>query len=250
MTRSKKLRRDTLGTIEQLERRQTMSASPSVALLPGGLLKVTGTSNAETISICRCNYDRSLLIARLGVGSGRELGRWNIHAVTSIDASMGSGNDRLDIDFGNTGSLNAVKVNMGTGSNEEVRVTGTSLQTLDLDAKASVNTTLRITSATIASRAFADFGSGHGNDRVHVSYSHVQNLRLAMGNGDDHVTLDRSSVGGAAVDMGAGDRDIFSTFKSSIASGTVDGGPGRRDEFSGPRFQGVRFTNFEIVPRA
>ncbi|NBV44798.1 MAG: hypothetical protein EBR86_03970 [Planctomycetia bacterium] len=244
MTRSKKLRRDTLGTIEQLERRQTMSASPTVELLPGGLLKVTGTANAETITICRSNYDRSILIARLGIGSGRELGRWNIHAVTSIDASMGSGNDRLDIDFGNTGSLNAVKVNMGTGSNEEVRVTNTSLQTFDLDAKAGVNTTLRISGGTIASKAFADFGSGQGDDRVFVDGATVNRLELRMGDGKDTVDAKASVLGDVAIDMGAGN-DTFSTSNTTIASGTVNGGSGR-DSLRSPRYRDVRFVNFEI----
>jgi len=47
MARSRKLRPATLGSVERLEKRQVMTAGVATAqLLPGGLLKITGTSNA------------------------------------------------------------------------------------------------------------------------------------------------------------------------------------------------------------
>lgn len=247
MIRARIARNVTLGGVEQLEERQVMTGVTAV-LLPGGLLKVTGTSNAESVSIGKWNYDQTtLVVTQQGRG---EINRWNVNDVKAIDASMGDGNDFLNIDFRNLGSLKSIKIDMGRGSNEEVRVSSLSCDTLDVNAKGSINTTLRITSSTISAKAFADFGSGQGNDRVFVAGSHVESLRLSMGGGDDSVSVNRSTVGKAAINLGSGDRDNFSTIQSDIASGTVDGGVGSRDSLRGTRFRGVRFIDFEDVERS
>jgi len=243
MARAKKTRRDTLGSLERLEERQLMTASPT-AVLSGGLLKVTGTAFAETVNITTSRDGRTLTADR---GPGLPIiGRWDVNQVRSIEASMGAGNDRFTIDFGNRGNeLVSVKVDMGRGSGQEVRVYQAVVGNVDVDMRQTINGIVRINGTTVTSRAFADFGSG--NDGLYLEGSTIAQLVARMKDGDDKVDLRSTAVSEADVNLGGG-KDGFAT-NSTIGVGTIDGGAGSGDYLRGVRSPRVRYLNFEDVRR-
>lgn len=136
----------------------------------------------------------------------------------------------------------SLRVNMGTGSREVVRLVGSSFGSVAIDAQSSHGTKVAFSNGTSARSVKANFGSDSGSDRLVLRRATVKNLNATLGNGNDGVhVIEGSRVSYASLDLGSGNDFLRVTW--SVVNGLANGGSGS-DRISAPsRLKRVAFES-------
>ncbi len=228
--RSKKVRKNRMLKMESLENRELMAADVT-ANLSRGTLQISGSDRADQVVVNQVGQNITV-----SLGSSRPFASFSASQVNSLRVNLNGGNDILNVNLYQK-SLDAVFVEMGSGSRERVDLKLGSARTLAVNAVNSFSTTA-ILSGNIQSRAEIDFGTDTGADNLFVNNSTFGMLDVKLGGGNDEFRMSNSKIDRAAIDFGAGD-DWLNNVQSEVSSGSIDGGTAVR----GNRWSGSRFSS-------
>lgn len=228
--------------MESLEKRELM-ASDVTAVLSNNTLIIEGSTNSDFVKVFQ-DSKGSIAVQKNVGGKWFYVNQQHIAPgkVHNIQADMGAGNDRLDINLPQN-LLKSINIKLGSGVGDQVNLNNLKVANVTVDAKASLNSNLRVNGSVVTHRLFADFGTESSDDDFTSLFSTIEHLSLEMGGGKDQCTIRNSTVKRATINLGSGDDNFFMS-KSSLQSGDIDGGAGRNTRGGSGWGSSVRFRRF------